>query len=573
MKKLFALTLALVAFSAHAKPPVVWDASCSLGILNLATGTCLGGGASVSWGNVTGTLADQSDLQSALDAKQDTLPQADGSQDGFLSSEDWTTFNNKLASDGFNAGRVMVTDGGGSIITSPSLQIGAEDGLQAYLSYTPPADSGDIYPRLHSFESEVDPDGISTTQTYVTGMANDIHYDRTGSGGNFGGTFTGTSGSVTHEGSGTMANIVGRSEYLGLGNGSDGSTTQATLNNWNINIQSGHAVGSVTSMNLGINVQGSLNDFYLWNIGGSFSVAGDVYADRWDFQGNIGDDYLGFRRAVNGNVTGDVEMGRLEFNGDADTFQGLTIRATGTITGSSSPFVIDVSGQTSNGGFPTPAMQTNGIVSVGGSIPILSSQTFQSGNLIVPTTTIADGSPVTGTEVLANNFASLLVAEDDMAIGPLGLGWSAIGFVGQLSVASGKVVEEVSMALSGASIPVSSTGGEITTFNLYRGFGAFSAGGTITIPNVNLLKGDNGMCSGASVSCHGLNIQDANASNYVAGELNADGGIRLSTAGAQPTCDSAHRGLMWNVEGGVGVADIFQVCQKDASENYAWVTK
>lgn len=44
-------------------------------------------------------------------------------------------------------------------------------------------------------------------------------------------------------------------------------------------------------------------------------------------------------------------------------------------------------------------------------------------------------------------------------------------------------------------------------------------------------------------------------------------------SGAQPTCASGIRGLVYNVEGASGVADAFKVCMKDASNNYAWVTK
>jgi hypothetical protein len=83
---------------------------------------------SAIWGNITGTLSNQTDLQNALDAKEPTLTkgnltettssvltitggtnsiigsgttievdQADTSNDGYLSSTDWNTFNNKDA--------------------------------------------------------------------------------------------------------------------------------------------------------------------------------------------------------------------------------------------------------------------------------------------------------------------------------------------------------------------------------------------------------------------------------------------------------------------------------------------
>jgi hypothetical protein len=91
--------------------------------------------ASVAWGGVTGTLSDQTDLQAALDAKEDTLTkgdltettsnvlsitggtgsvigsgvtievdQADTDNDGYLSSTDWDTFNGKESALTFSTG-------------------------------------------------------------------------------------------------------------------------------------------------------------------------------------------------------------------------------------------------------------------------------------------------------------------------------------------------------------------------------------------------------------------------------------------------------------------------------------
>lgn len=84
-----------------------------------------GGGGGAVWGSITGTLSSQTDLQNALNAKQDTITpgnllgntgagisiitgtgvllsnaaidqqQANGSGPGFLASADWTIFNNK----------------------------------------------------------------------------------------------------------------------------------------------------------------------------------------------------------------------------------------------------------------------------------------------------------------------------------------------------------------------------------------------------------------------------------------------------------------------------------------------
>ncbi|HUX36171.1 MAG TPA: type II secretion system protein [Candidatus Paceibacterota bacterium] len=54
--------------------------------------------------------------------------------------------------------------------------------------------------------------------------------------------------------------------------------------------------------------------------------------------------------------------------------------------------------------------------------------------------------------------------------------------------------------------------------------------------------------------------------------LEVNGGIRLNTTIAQPTCASAQRGTFWVVESGSGVKDYVQVCVKNASDTYMWAT-
>ena len=57
------------------------------------------------------------------------------------------------------------------------------------------------------------------------------------------------------------------------------------------------------------------------------------------------------------------------------------------------------------------------------------------------------------------------------------------------------------------------------------------------------------------------------------GVVNMHGVNAAPNTGAEPTCAAGVRGLVHNVEGASGVADALKVCQKDASNNYAWVTK
>jgi hypothetical protein len=54
--------------------------------------------------------------------------------------------------------------------------------------------------------------------------------------------------------------------------------------------------------------------------------------------------------------------------------------------------------------------------------------------------------------------------------------------------------------------------------------------------------------------------------------LEVNGGIRLNTVTAKPTCDATTRGTTWFTQGAAGVKDDFEVCAKDAGDAYAWRT-
>jgi hypothetical protein len=48
--------------------------------------------------------------------------------------------------------------------------------------------------------------------------------------------------------------------------------------------------------------------------------------------------------------------------------------------------------------------------------------------------------------------------------------------------------------------------------------------------------------------------------------------LAKASGGTKPTCDATARGSVWYEPGGDGVADTTEVCRKDASNNYAWVS-
>ena len=61
--------------------------------------------------------------------------------------------------------------------------------------------------------------------------------------------------------------------------------------------------------------------------------------------------------------------------------------------------------------------------------------------------------------------------------------------------------------------------------------------------------------------------------NRVSGQVTTTGGTQLSTSATQPTCNATNRGLQWVIQGTTGVADIYQVCQKNSSNVYQWVSE
>jgi len=54
--------------------------------------------------------------------------------------------------------------------------------------------------------------------------------------------------------------------------------------------------------------------------------------------------------------------------------------------------------------------------------------------------------------------------------------------------------------------------------------------------------------------------------------LEVNGGVRLNTTAAKPTCDASQRGTFWVTQSAGGVQDAVQVCAKSAADAYAWRT-
>jgi hypothetical protein len=128
-------------------------------------------------------------------------------------------------------------------------------------------------------------------------------------------------------------------------------------------------------------------------------------------------------------------------------------------------------------------------------------------------------------------------------------------------------------ANTGATLDVQGTTGGIGFPNLTD---AQRNALTPTRPGVMIWNTDNGRFEKFSGGSWGVLV---NGPSLVAGEniapakVTVSDGAVLATSGAQPACNAGNRGMMWVIQGGASVADIFQICLKDNADAYAWATK
>ncbi len=52
--------------------------------------------------------------------------------------------------------------------------------------------------------------------------------------------------------------------------------------------------------------------------------------------------------------------------------------------------------------------------------------------------------------------------------------------------------------------------------------------------------------------------------------VGSEHGLQLQPYGSKPTCDASRRGTIFYTAGDTGVADMTEMCRKDAEDNYAW---
>jgi len=427
------------------------------------------------------------------------------------------------------------------------------------------------YNKFFNLETEIDPSVASSNVTVVVHQL-DSHLDRSGSNNDFTNQYINFGATQSVEGNGTNGDVYLSNTQQNLQGAGSGSADEAylnnsfttvsptyTLNRWignqtGLNVQAGGAVTDISACTF--NSQGIIaNDvtgysyFHTGNVGNNVTalnmgiqgdVARNVTLTNTYLTGNVGSSFTGSNVQVTGNVVANASLFNGNFVGDADNFTGVSISATGNFANSAKGLDINMQNAVLPGLIPPTGLVINGgIINTDVNISVLNNATVQVGNNLNARLVVPAGSPSSGTDAIAHALPSGLFAEDHVGLGPIGFGMSAIGYVGQSAVSAGKVVDAMNMALSGASIPVESTGGKVTDWAMCRVLDVFSAGGTLDITNLYGLKIDAGFGSLAQ-NVHSLYLDTASSLNYIGGktlfgasysaptvEVDVDGDLRV----------------------------------------------
>lgn len=150
--------------------------------------------------------------------------------------------------------------------------------------------------------------------------------------------------------------------------------------------------------------------------------------------------------------------------------------------------------------------------------------------------TVANGFPTAGEFGFGNNLATTAIFHDDMPADftTLGLGYTHVGFVGQVQVDAGKTVSDMNMALAGAGVAAGS--GNITNANMFNAAGFLNQGGTLAVANMRGFYANSPLCAMAT-DCWAF-YDGANAENYLSrlaigtGNQKVGAGLALDVAGS-----------------------------------------
>lgn len=333
----------------------------------------------------------------------------------------------------------------------------------------------------------------------------------------------------------SSADITNQSELVNLSNSGHifgnifgvnfGNNGDVDGNFTGVGIGNNGVIGNLTGFNFGNNNTGTFDNFNGVNIYNNANGAAGANLNAYSIQnsGSV-ENFGGYGANNTGSVNSNINLLALQDSSNSPTANaGSYLNFTGTYNNVTA-LNIDV-------GSATSANRKTGLAVQGGSIqstvPFTTTSSLPSvvdgGNNIISMFTVNSGSPITDTSVIGNNFSGLANFHDDYDGDPFyNLGYTMVGFVGQVGVDSGKTVDKVNMALAGASVPPSSTGGTINEAVMYNAMGILPAGGTINVNTLFGFRGEASLCDLAT-DCYGISIEETTADNYISKSLQIGG--------------------------------------------------
>lgn len=340
---------------------------------------------------------------------------------------------------------------------------------------------------------------------------------------NLNGLFLNSQGVVTKG-----LSLIGLDVSANVGDGSG-----VSLGGLNMNIQNTAIVaGSIYGLNI--------------NNGAAFTGAGNqIQAASLNNQA-VGDSVRAF------NVYNNANMAE-EFNGyrvtndsaNSRTATGVDITMSGNATDDAQGLRINVSNQTSTNNRVRSLDAQGATYSFNNSYRPASGLFVDSGNNNFTEYRIANGSPVTNTDVLANNNIVAYLAEDNQALGPVGLGIATLNSISLLGIATTKQIDLIRGLIVVASIqnPGYADAGVLDKFQGVVYAGALAGGGSTVVNEAIGLYMPSTFDSYATANW-GIRVEGATADNYVnklavgTGDFKTDAGYLVEVAGKVKTDDN-----------------------------------
>jgi len=191
-------------------------------------------------------------------------------------------------------------------------------------------------------------------------------------------------------------------------------------------------------------------------------------------------------------------------------------------------------------------------------------------NSLISQITIPPNATTANADTIGTNTAMLLTVGTNSAItlGPIGI-FSSLALPTVIETHTGSLLPAVQGGVFALSFGSGSTGGTVTEAIAARFL--MIPNGITTVTTSIGVKIHNPF-GNVGITNFGIYQTDAER-NFFQGTVESEKGIQLKTSGGQPTCSVSTRGMFWNTEGGSGVADILEICQKNAANNYVWIVK